>query len=395
MRQIHSTAIVSPKAELADDVVVGPYTIIEDGVIIGKGTKIASSVLLATGAVIGENVSISHGAVIGTPPQDLKFGGEKTRAVIGNNTVVREYVTINRGTKAHGEASVGTNCFIMAYAHVAHDCIIGNNVIMANSVNLAGHVEVEDFAIIGGVVPVYNVKGVDKSGIKFSGEALAGIFLGKIKKWNDPALVALNPGTSLPDDTIVVVHRSDGSGTTFLFTNYLSKVSPDWRSRVGEGSAVKWPAGVGGKGNEGVASYVQKLNGAIGYVEYAYAKQNKLSVGQMRNRDGNFAMPSDEAFKAAAAGARWSEAPGMYLILTNQPGAKSWPLTGASFILMHKMQEDPATAKEVLKFFRWVFENGEKSASELDYVSMPDSVVKLIQFEWKKQIKDKSGKSLL
>ena len=155
MRQIHSTAIVSPKAELADDVVVGPYTIIEDGVIIGKGTKIASSVLLATGAVIGENVSISHGAVIGTPPQDLKFGGEKTRAVIGNNTVVREYVTINRGTKAHGEASVGTNCFIMAYAHVAHDCIIGNNVIMANSVNLAGHVEVEDFAIIGGVVPVH------------------------------------------------------------------------------------------------------------------------------------------------------------------------------------------------------------------------------------------------
>lgn len=155
MRQIHSTAIVYPKAELADDVVVGPYTIIEDGVIIGKGTKIASSVLLATGAVIGENVSISHGAVIGTPPQDLKFGGEKTRAVIGNNTVVREYVTINRGTKAHGEASVGTNCFIMAYAHVAHDCIIGNNVIMANSVNLAGHVEVEDFAIIGGVVPVH------------------------------------------------------------------------------------------------------------------------------------------------------------------------------------------------------------------------------------------------
>jgi len=155
MRQIHSTAIVSPKAELADDVVVGPHTIIEDGVIIGKGTQIASSVLLATGAVIGENVKISHGAVIGTPPQDLKFGGEKTRAVIGNNTVVREYVTINRGTKALGEASVGTDCFIMAYAHVAHDCIIGNNVIMANSVNLAGHVEVEDFAIIGGVVPVH------------------------------------------------------------------------------------------------------------------------------------------------------------------------------------------------------------------------------------------------
>ena len=250
-------------------------------------------------------------------------------------------------------------------------------------------------AIIGGVVPVYNVKGVDGNDIKFSGEVLANIFLGKIKKWNDPALAALNPGVSLPDDTIVVVHRSDGSGTTFLFTNYLSKVSSDWQSRVGEGSAVKWPAGVGGKGNEGVASYVQKLNGAIGYVEYAYAKQNKLSVGQVRNQDGNFTMPSEETFKAAAAGARWSEAPGMYLILTDQPGANSWPLTGASFILMHKKQEDAATAKEVLKFFNWAFENGDKPASELDYVSMPNSVVKLIQSEWKKQIKDKSGKSLL
>jgi phosphate transport system substrate-binding protein len=250
-------------------------------------------------------------------------------------------------------------------------------------------------AIIGGVVPVYNLKGVGDGELKFSGEVIADIFLGKIKKWNDPALVALNPGIPLPNDAIVVVHRSDGSGTTFLFTNYLSKASSDWQSRVGEGSAVKWPAGVGGKGNEGVASYVQKLNGAIGYVEYAYAKQNKLSVGQLRNLDGKFVMPSEETFQAAAAGARWAEAPGMYVVLTHQPGANSWPITGASFILMQKVQDKPATAKEVLKFFSWAFENGQKSASELDYVAMPDSVVKLIQSEWKKQIKDKSGKSVL
>lgn len=250
-------------------------------------------------------------------------------------------------------------------------------------------------AIIGGVVPVFNLKGVVSGGIKFSGEVMADIFLGKIKKWNDPALAALNPGVSLPDDAIVVVHRSDGSGTTFLFTNYLSKVNDRWKSRVGEGASVKWPVGVGGKGNEGVASYVQKLNGAIGYVEYAYAKQNNLAVGELRNADGNYVMPSEETFKAAAAGAKWREAPGMYLILTEQPGAKSWPLTGASFILMHKVQENPANAKEVLQFFRWAFDKGQKAASELDYVALPDSVVKLIKSEWKKKIHDKSGKSVI
>jgi phosphate transport system substrate-binding protein len=250
-------------------------------------------------------------------------------------------------------------------------------------------------AIIGGVVPVFNLKGVGNGELKFTGETIAGIYLGKIKKWNDPAIAAQNPGVSLPDDAIVVVHRSDGSGTTFLFTNYLSRVSDEWKSRVGEGSSVKWPAGVGGKGNEGVASYVQKLNGAIGYVEYAYAKQNNLAVGQVKNLDGKFVMPNEESFQAAAADARWDQAPGMYLVLTHQPGANSWPITGASFILMQKVQDKPAVAKEVLKFFNWAFENGQKSASELDYVAMPASVVKLIQSEWKKQLKDKSGKSVL
>lgn len=250
-------------------------------------------------------------------------------------------------------------------------------------------------AIMGGVVPVYNLKGIGAGELRFNGALLSDIFLGKIKKWNDPAIAALNPGVSLPDDSIVVVHRSDGSGTTFLWTNYLSKVSPDWKSRVGEGTSVKWAAGVGGKGNEGVASYVQKINGALGYVEYAYAKQNKLAVGKVANQAGNYVLPNEDTFKAAAAGARWDQAPGMYLILTDQPGNDSWPITGASFILMHKTQDKPANAREVLKFFTWAFKNGQKSASELDYVPMPDSVVKMIEGDWKSQLKDKSGKSIL
>ncbi len=250
-------------------------------------------------------------------------------------------------------------------------------------------------AIMGGVVPVFNLKGVGNGELKFCGALLADIFLGKIKKWNDPAIAALNSGVTLPGDSIVVVHRSDGSGTTFLWTNYLSKVSSDWKSRVGENTSVKWPAGVGGKGNEGVASYVQKINGAIGYVEYAYAKQNKLAVGQVQNQEGNFVMPSEESFKAAAAGARWRDSPGMYLILTDQSGAQSWPITGASFILMHKTQEKPASAREVLKFFGWAFRNGAPAASELDYVAIPESVVKMIESQWKTSIRDKSGKAVL
>ena len=246
-------------------------------------------------------------------------------------------------------------------------------------------------AIMGGVVPVYNLKGIKAGEIRFTGELLANIYLGKIKKWNDAAIAGLNPGVKLPDDNITVVHRSDGSGTTFLWTNYLSKVSADWKGAVGEGTSVKWPAGVGGKGNEGVASYVQKINGALGYVEYAYAKQNKLSAGMMRNLAGKFVSPDDNSFKAAAAGAEWTKTPGMGVILTEQPGDGSWPVTGASFILIHKAQDKPAAGREVLKFFEWSFANGQKMADELDYVPMPDPVVKVIQAEWK-NIKDAAGK---
>ncbi len=249
-------------------------------------------------------------------------------------------------------------------------------------------------AIMGGVVPVYNLKGIDSGKLKFTGEILADIYLGKIKNWNDPALQSLNPDAKLPNQPIVVVHRSDGSGTTFLFVNFLSQVSKEWADKVGVGTSVKFPAGQGGKGNEGVANYVRQLPGAIGYVEYAYAKQNKLAVGQLRNRAGTFVSPTDESFKAAAAGAEWAKTPGMNVVLTHQPGAQSWPITGASFILLHTTQAKPENAREVLKFFEWAFKNGQKMAADLDYVPMPDSVVKLIRSEWTKQIKDASGKSV-
>ena len=249
-------------------------------------------------------------------------------------------------------------------------------------------------AIMGGVVPVYNLKDVKTGELKFTGELLAAIYMGKVAKWSDPAIKALNPGVKLPDDAISVVHRSDGSGTTFLWTNYLSKTSADWKTGVGEGTSVKWATGVGGKGNEGVASYVQRINGAIGYVEYAYAKQNKLSYGQVKNKDGQYVAPDDDTFKAAAAGADWAKTPGMGVILTDQAGAKSWPITGASFILMHKSQEKAEMGREVLKFFDYAFKNGAAMAAELDYVPMPDAVVKLIQAEWKGKIKDAGGKGL-
>jgi phosphate transport system substrate-binding protein len=247
-------------------------------------------------------------------------------------------------------------------------------------------------AIMGGVVPVYNVKGIEAGRLRLNGPILAGIYLGKVAKWNDAAIAKLNAGVKLPDQAISVVHRSDGSGTTFLFTNYLAKVSPDWKSTVGEGTAVKWAAGVGGKGNEGVANYVARIDGSIGYVEYAYAKQNRLAYAQMVNKEGQFVAPEDDSFKAAAAGADWAKAPGMYLILTDQPGAKSWPITGASFILMHKVQEKPENAKEVLRFFDWSFKNGNRMASDLDYVPLPDAVVKLIQSQWKSTLRDPAGK---
>jgi phosphate transport system substrate-binding protein len=249
-------------------------------------------------------------------------------------------------------------------------------------------------AIMGGVVPVYNVKGVEAGKLRLTGPVLADIYLGKVAKWNDAAIARLNPGVKLPDQAVSVVHRSDGSGTTFLFTNYLSKVSNDWKSSVGEGTAVKWAAGVGGKGNEGVANYVARIDGSIGYVEYAYAKQNKLPFAILANKQGQFVAPEDDSFKAAAAGADWAKAPGMYLILTDQPGAKSWPITGASFILMHQVQEKPESGKEVLKFFEWAFRSGGPMAAELDYVPMPDAVVKLIQSQWKAKLRDPAGKPL-
>ncbi len=247
--------------------------------------------------------------------------------------------------------------------------------------------------VIGGDVPVYNLKGFKPGQLKFSGTVLADIYLGRIKKWNDPALAALNPGMPLPNQAISVVHRSDGSGTTFIWTNYLSKVSPEWKEKVGDGTSVAWPTGVGGKGNEGVASYVQRIDGAIGYVEYAYVLQNKMAYGLVKNRDGSFVPPSSEAFQAAAAGANWSTAPGMYIILTDAPGKSAWPIAGATFILMHKVQDKPERAAEVLKFFKWAYASGDDMAAALDYVPMPNSVVSLIETNWK-QIKDTSGKAV-
>ncbi|MEQ1813809.1 MAG: phosphate ABC transporter substrate-binding protein PstS [Candidatus Nitrotoga sp.] len=248
--------------------------------------------------------------------------------------------------------------------------------------------------VMGGVVPVINIKGVGAGQIKLDGKALADIFLGKISKWNDPALVALNAGIALPDETITVVHRSDGSGTTFIFTNYLSKISPEWQSSVGEGTAVSWKTGTGGKGNEGVASFVQRIKNSIGYVEYAYALQNKMSHVQLKNRDGQFVNPNDDSFKAAAANADWLKAPGFYELLTNEPGKASWPITGATFILMHKAQTKPETAVETLKFFDWAYSNGNKMAEALDYIPMPAEVQKLVRAAWKAQIKDGAGKAI-
>jgi phosphate transport system substrate-binding protein len=242
-------------------------------------------------------------------------------------------------------------------------------------------------AIMGGVVPVVNVEGIGAGKLKLDGPALAGIYLGTIKKWNDPAIKALNRGLKLPDKAISVVHRSDGSGTTFIFTHYLSEVSPEWKQKVGEEASVSWPTGVGGKGNEGVASYASRLPGAIGYVEYAYALQNKLAYVLLKNKAGNFVKPSAETFQAAAASADWAKAPGFYLLLTNQQGAQAWPITGASFILIYKNPPKPEETKAVLSFFNWAFHNGGQMAAALDYVPMPDSVVKLVEATWARDVK--------
>ncbi len=223
---------------------------------------------------------------------------------------------------------------------------------------------------------------------------LAAIYLGKITKWVSPEIALLNPGVKFPTEDITVVHRADGSGTSFLFTNYLSQTNPDFKTTVGAGTAVKWPIGVGGKGNEGVAANVQRIKNSIGYVEFAYAKKNNMQYTQLKNKDGQFVAPDDDAFKAAAANADWAKTPGFGVVLTNQPGKASWPITGASFILMHKVQADAAKGKEVLKFFDWAYKNGAAMATELDYIPMPAAVTKLVEDGWKAQLKDGAGKAV-
>jgi phosphate transport system substrate-binding protein len=246
--------------------------------------------------------------------------------------------------------------------------------------------------VIGGVVPVVNIKGIAPGQIRMNGQLLGDIYLGKIKKWNDAALVALNPGVPLPDAAIAPVRRADGSGTTFIFTNYLSKVNAEWKSKVGEGTAVNWPAGAGGKGNEGVSAFVQRLPNSIGYVEYAYAKQNKMSYVLMQNKEGAFVKPDDTAFKAAAAGADWNKT--FFQILTEQPGKDSWPITGATYILMFKAQDKPVSAMNTLKFFDWAFVNGDKMADDLDYVPLPSSVKDLVRKQWADNLRDSAGKPI-
>ncbi len=246
--------------------------------------------------------------------------------------------------------------------------------------------------VIGGVVPVVNIAGITPGQIKLTGAALGDIFLGKITKWNDAALTALNPGVPLPAADIAVVRRADGSGTSFIFTNYLSKVNAEWKAKVGEGTAVNWPIGAGGKGNEGVAAFVQRLPNSIGYLEYAYVKQNKMTYTLLKNKDGQFVKPSDDAFKAAAAGADWTKT--FYQVTTDQPGKEAWPISNPTYILMHKAQDKPANASNALKFFEWAYVNGDKTADDLDYVPLPAAVKELVHKHWTANIKDAAGKAI-
>jgi len=248
--------------------------------------------------------------------------------------------------------------------------------------------------VMGGVVPVVKLEGVAPGELVLDGPTLAKIFLGEIKSWDDPAIKKLNPSAKLPSQGIAVVHRSDGSGTTFIFTNYLSKVSPDWQAKVGSNTAVEWPVGIGAKGNEGVANNVAQTKGSIGYVEYAYAKQNNLTFTKLINKDGKAVTPTSEAFQDAAASADWTGTPGFAVILTDQPGAGSWPIAGATFILIHKQPQDPKAAAEALRFFAWAYAHGSKMAEDLDYVPMPAKVVSAVQQVWAAQIKDASGKPI-
>ncbi|HKK08713.1 MAG TPA: phosphate ABC transporter substrate-binding protein PstS [Gemmatimonadota bacterium] len=240
--------------------------------------------------------------------------------------------------------------------------------------------------IMGGVVPVVHLSGIQPGGIKLTPTLLADIYLGKVKNWSDPAVEKANPGVSLPDEDITVVHRSDGSGTTWIYTNYLDKVSAEWHRKVGTDKAVQWPTGVGGKGNQGVAGYVQRIDGSIGYVEYAYATQNHMTYAQLQNKAGSFVSPTIPTFMSAASNADWEHAPGFYMVLTDQPGANSWPITGASYILVYKHPDDPDQVKEVLKFFDWAYHNGQDAAKKLDYVPIPDNVVQMVEKRWQSDL---------
>jgi len=246
--------------------------------------------------------------------------------------------------------------------------------------------------IMGGVVPVVNLPGIATNQLELTPDLLANIFLGRVARWNDPAIAAVNPDVKLPKTRITVVHRADGSGTTWIFTNYLDKVSREWHQRVGTAKAVAWPAGVGGKGNEGVSAYVQRIRGAIGYVEFAYALQNRMTALKLRNRAGKFVAATIGSFQAAAANADWAHAPGFYLVLTDQPGEQSWPITGASFILVHTSQKNLTKARGVLNFFAWAFAKGDRMATNLDYVPMPDGVVKMIEDMWASKVRAEGQK---
>lgn len=248
--------------------------------------------------------------------------------------------------------------------------------------------------VLGGVVPVINLKGISKGSIKLDGPTLVNIYLGNIKKWDDKAIRDLNPGVKLPKRDITVVHRSDGSGTTWIFTSYLSAISAEWTDKVGVSTSVSWPTGVGGKGNEGVAAYVQRIEGAIGYVEYAYALLNNMNHIQLKNREGNYVSPSVESFQDAAANADWNNAPGFYMLLVNQPGRMSWPITGTTYILMNRTMKDEHLGKVMLEFWDWCFNHGTDKAVELHYVPLPKSLITMIRNEWKKQIKSPSGKPI-
>ena len=260
--------------------------------------------------------------------------------------------------------------------------------------DLSAHGLVQFPTVVGGVVPVVNIEGVKSGDLALDGPTLARIFLGEIKSWNDAAIRKLNPKVKLPSQAIAVVHRSDGSGTTFAFTDYLSKVSVDWKSKVGSITSVDWPTGIGAKGNDGVAATVARTRGSIGYVEYAHVRPHRLTYGKLVNRDGKAVAPTIAAFTAAAAGANWEGTPGFGVILTDQAGAEAWPVTSATFVLMHKQPTDPDAAREALKFFAWAYAKGGKMAEDLGYVPMPPNVVSAVEKLWASEIKDASGKPI-